>query len=601
MAKANVGDAEANIEHAKAVLKEAELNLGNTTIKSPIKGVIIDRQVNTGQNVGPGPNALSLFLIAKDLDKLEVWASVNEADVGRIRKGMEVHFTVDSFPNDVFKGTVTQIRLNAAMTQNVVTYTVVVEVEKTDHKLLPYMTASLQFLIAWDKNVLRVANAALRWKPLAGMLSADDLRRLNEKRNPDAGFLWLPAADGKQVRCVEMHLGYTDGILTEVSGPDLKEGMEVVCGQNVAPDEGDNPFQFRRTTQPKTTTQPKPTKDGTRGVEEDGTAAAGTAGRDSSADQRKALAGPWKVVRIEKGKAADSVWRIPGTRGGFGGGMGNGEDPVKLDAIQGFFFQSDTHTGPTTADYGCWIYLNSGRALLIGYGIDNATTPTGIALRQKFRLAPDGEDYFLPGRKIEPDFLALGIYELEGRRLKICLTAQPSGKPESRPKNLAVDPADANSRDVLFLLERPAEFGDAGTAPPAGTEASPASPAAKIEGTHLPPPTPGLRTPVAASAAAEAKALQGRWKVVRVEKGENVVASLDKMIGFDGSHESPANLGLGRLEFEAGDLEIFDYTKIDGSTWHYEIDPTGATKTIDLLNNLGRPGENQGGGDAGNL
>ena len=117
------------LKQSQAALELAKTNLDNTVIKSPIKGVIIDRRVNVGQNVGPSANAPGLFLIAKNLEKIQVWASVNEADIARIHKGTEARFTVDAFPKDVFRGKVAQVRLNAAMTQNVVTYTVVVTVD----------------------------------------------------------------------------------------------------------------------------------------------------------------------------------------------------------------------------------------------------------------------------------------------------------------------------------------------------------------------------------------------------------------------------------------------------------------------------------------
>ena len=118
-------------------------------------------------------SAPSLFLLAKDLSQIQVWASVNEADIGRIQPGVKVHFTVDAYPNDTFHGEVSQVRLNATMTQNVVTYTVVVTTPNKDLKLLPYMTASLQFEIERHENVLMVPNAALRWKPRQQQIAAD--------------------------------------------------------------------------------------------------------------------------------------------------------------------------------------------------------------------------------------------------------------------------------------------------------------------------------------------------------------------------------------------------------------------------------------------
>ena len=145
MAEASVATAAAAVAQSKALLKQAETKLGWTSIRSPVKGVIIDRRATVGQTVVGSLNAPSLFLIAKDLRRIQVWASVNEADIARIRENQAVRFTVDAYPNDSFQGKVAQIRLNATLTQNVVTYTVVVAVDNADQKLLPYMTANVRF------------------------------------------------------------------------------------------------------------------------------------------------------------------------------------------------------------------------------------------------------------------------------------------------------------------------------------------------------------------------------------------------------------------------------------------------------------------------
>jgi len=190
--KANVGVYEAAINQAQAMLDQANTNLGYCEIKSPVKGTIVDRRVNVGQTVVSNLSASSLFLLAKDLSRLQVWASVNEADIGRIQPGVKVHFTVDAYPNEVFYGEVLQVRLNATMTQNVVTYTVVVTTENKEiaplpgttvhdlpgasgprYKLLPYMTASLLFEIERHDDVLKVPNAALRWKPRPQQIAPD--------------------------------------------------------------------------------------------------------------------------------------------------------------------------------------------------------------------------------------------------------------------------------------------------------------------------------------------------------------------------------------------------------------------------------------------
>jgi HlyD family secretion protein len=256
VAQANVLVGEKTIQQAEAALQLAETNLNYTTIKSPVEGVIIDRRVNVGQTVVASLNAPSLFLIAKDLKRMQVWASVNEVDIGKIHKEMPVRFTLDAFPGEVFRGKVAQVRLNANMTQNVVTYTVVVAFDNADSKVLPYLTANLQFEVEEHSNVLLVPNVALRWKPRpeqiapgagetgapvssgegggqAGSPAAESPEdttstRAAEERQ-EGGQLWVK--DGNFVRPVEVQIGATDGSLTVVSGDGVKEGMEVVVGE----------------------------------------------------------------------------------------------------------------------------------------------------------------------------------------------------------------------------------------------------------------------------------------------------------------------------------------------------------------------------------
>lgn len=166
-ALANIGVGDAVIKQCEAARDMAKRNLDYTTIKAPVKGVIVNRKVNAGQTVVANMSAQSLFLLAKDLSRLQVWAQVNEADVGKIgsRPDMPVSFTIDAFPKAVFHGRVEQIRLNAQMTQNVVIYTVVVAFDNPDLKILPYMTASVRFEADRRSDVMTVPNTALRWKP----------------------------------------------------------------------------------------------------------------------------------------------------------------------------------------------------------------------------------------------------------------------------------------------------------------------------------------------------------------------------------------------------------------------------------------------------
>jgi HlyD family secretion protein len=253
-ATAAVADSVAAVGTAKAQLAQDELNLKYCVITSPIKGVIIDRRVGIGQTVQSSFNTPSLFLLAKDLKRMTVWASVNEADVGQIVVGQKVSFTVDARPGETFYGTVSRIRLNATMTQQVVTYTVEVTTDNTNGKLLPYLTANLKFQVSERKNVLLVRNEALRWKPATAQVTPDLRKQYaqsqrggegNSAPKPETtnqGTVWV--ADNGFVRPVAVQLGMTDGIRTEVMGDDLKDGMKVVTGEAIpdAGDSGANPF-----------------------------------------------------------------------------------------------------------------------------------------------------------------------------------------------------------------------------------------------------------------------------------------------------------------------------------------------------------------------
>ena len=276
-AQAAVSKAQAGVGDATASLKRAKTNLAYCTIKSPVKGVIIARRVNVGQTVVSSLNAPSLFLIAKDLRRLQVWAQVNEADVGQIRSGQEVRFTIDAFPGRPFKGVVApdQPRLDASTTSNVTTYTVVVNTDNPDGRLIPYLTANLEFEAGRHTNVLLVPNSALRWKPNPQLIapdargdngkaaasrprstaSAGEKRTSSEKDRSDRGTVWIEE-DGF-VRPVPVRLGPSDGTRTEILGGALKENDQIVIGE-VRRDNGGggtvNPFtpqQFRSGSRPQ--------------------------------------------------------------------------------------------------------------------------------------------------------------------------------------------------------------------------------------------------------------------------------------------------------------------------------------------------------------
>ena len=238
--KANVAVSEAAILQAKAVLDQAaaglirvERNLEYCTIKSPVKGVIIDRRVNMGQTVVASLNAPSLFLIAKDLKRIQVWVAVNEADIGDIVPELPVTFTVDAFPGESFRGKVGKIRLNASMTQNVVTYTVEIITDNASGRLLPYLTANVKFELDRMHNVFQVPNAALRWLPAPEQIVAEareERHKGREKKGagPAANKLW--PVEGRFVRPLAVKVGKSDGTNTEVSGEKLSEGMTVAYG-----------------------------------------------------------------------------------------------------------------------------------------------------------------------------------------------------------------------------------------------------------------------------------------------------------------------------------------------------------------------------------
>jgi HlyD family secretion protein len=249
LAKANYEIAKASVEVGKSVIEQsasalnlAEINLGYTTINSPVSGTIIDRRVNIGQTVVASLNTPSLFLIAKDLRRMQVWASVNEADIGLLCANMPVHFTVDAFPKDRFRGEISQIRFNASMNQNVVTYTVVITTDNSNMKLLPYLTADVKFEIEKRSDVLFVPNAALRYKPQPDRIASEYRESIPIPKGEKQGVIWVQKDNFVAPRLVE--LGINDGSSTEISGDGISEGMEVVLGEKSqsASDDVNNPF-----------------------------------------------------------------------------------------------------------------------------------------------------------------------------------------------------------------------------------------------------------------------------------------------------------------------------------------------------------------------
>ena len=232
-ALAAVDQAVAAVAQAKAGVDTARINLDYCTIKSPVKGVIVDRQVNIGQTVVSSLSAPSLFIIASDLTHIQVWVSVNEADIGSISPGQPVTFTVDTYPDRVFHGHVGQVRLNATMIQNVVTYTVEVDTDNSDGKLLPYLTANAEFQVGRRHDVLLVPNGVLRWSPRPDQIAPDSRQRSAHRDHGSDnggahGTIWVE--QGKFVRPLRVTTGLTNGVSTEVEGDGLAEGLLVVVG-----------------------------------------------------------------------------------------------------------------------------------------------------------------------------------------------------------------------------------------------------------------------------------------------------------------------------------------------------------------------------------
>ncbi len=223
--KAQVSGAKASIEQAKATLNYAKQNLAYTKIISPVDGIVISRNVDVGQTVAASFQTPTLFTIAQDLTKMQIDTNVAESDIGVAKIGQDVEFTVDAYPDTTFKGKVWQIRKAPITVQNVVTYDVVVQVNNKDFMLMPGMTANVSIIIMIKQDVLRITNAALRFRmterpagsqPRGGGGAA-------EKKGP---AIWV-LEDNKPKR-VSITPGISDGTYTEIETGDLKEGQQVV-------------------------------------------------------------------------------------------------------------------------------------------------------------------------------------------------------------------------------------------------------------------------------------------------------------------------------------------------------------------------------------
>jgi HlyD family secretion protein len=267
-AKTAYEGAQAQVAQSRAALSQAQTNLKYTKIVSPIDGVVVDRAYDVGQTVAASFQAPTLFQIAQDLTKMQVQADVDQSDIGRIQVGQFARFTVDSYPDEMFRGRISQMRLNATVSQNVVTYPVIIEVPNPDEKLRPKMTANVTISVARVQNVLRIPNAALRFRPegvkepaattsggqSAASNAADQNRgmaQMAQRGGPGpagaaGGFgrgwrrgggpqekkqqtVYILDAN-KKPQPVQIRTGITDGRYTEVVEGNLKEGQDIIVG-----------------------------------------------------------------------------------------------------------------------------------------------------------------------------------------------------------------------------------------------------------------------------------------------------------------------------------------------------------------------------------
>jgi HlyD family secretion protein len=223
------------MQQARAALDQAVLNLSYTRIVSPIDGIVISRNIDVGQTVAASFAAPTLFTIAQDLTKMQVDTNVAEGDIGKIHEKMEATFTVDAFPTRTFRGLVRQVRDNATTIQSVVTYDAVIDVNNPDLALRPTMTANVTFVYATETDVVRIPNAALRFKPDAATVAAMTNGPATSSRHDglaaDQRLVWL--LDRGRATPQVVRIGITDGILTEVMEGDVRPGDAVVSEANV--------------------------------------------------------------------------------------------------------------------------------------------------------------------------------------------------------------------------------------------------------------------------------------------------------------------------------------------------------------------------------
>jgi HlyD family secretion protein len=233
--------AQQTLTNHKENVKKAQTNLGYATITSPIDGVVLSKAVEEGQTVASSFNTPTLFTIAKDLTDMRVIANVDEADIGEVKEGQRVTFTVDAFPEDTFQGFVSQVRQEAAAESNVVTYEVVISAPNEDLKLKPGLTANVNIFTLEMKDILTIPNKALRFTPNEAMLSEGETIQNAEGKTK----VWVK--EGTVLKAMPVKTGLTNGTLTQVL-EGLAPGTEIITEIQVVMPEGEqkqmntNPF-----------------------------------------------------------------------------------------------------------------------------------------------------------------------------------------------------------------------------------------------------------------------------------------------------------------------------------------------------------------------
>lgn len=216
--KASIGAQQASIAQARANYKTAMTNLGYTKIIAPVDGTIISRDIDVGQPVAASFQAPELFTIAQDLTKMQIEVNVSEADIGKVKEGQNVQYTLDGYPDSTFYGKVTQVRLDSTTTSNVVTYTVIVSVSNEDLKLKPGMTANVSIITKESKEVMCAPSIALKFSP-----------ETNGQKYKNQG-IWI--LDNGKPRRIDIKEGASDDTNVEIISPRLKFGDDVIVGSS---------------------------------------------------------------------------------------------------------------------------------------------------------------------------------------------------------------------------------------------------------------------------------------------------------------------------------------------------------------------------------